>query len=122
MNLGAEFNSQVVEALVQLALQIGQQGFEGHSVGTLIVVGVLREPFDHGSGAGHRVPAVAVGKAVRKGNGGDQGEGGPVVPGKPESGDPGGARSDPRAGPRRCGKAAAHRRRSARDRRPRDAH
>jgi DNA integrity scanning protein DisA with diadenylate cyclase activity len=39
MNLGAEFNSQVVEALVQLALQIGQQGFEGHSVGTIIVVG-----------------------------------------------------------------------------------
>jgi DNA integrity scanning protein DisA with diadenylate cyclase activity len=39
MNLGAEFNSQVVEALVQLALQVGQQGYEGHSVGTIIVVG-----------------------------------------------------------------------------------
>lgn len=39
MNLGAEFNSQVVEALVQLGLSIGQQGYEGHSVGTIIVVG-----------------------------------------------------------------------------------
>jgi DNA integrity scanning protein DisA with diadenylate cyclase activity len=39
MNLGAEFNSQVVEALVQLGLQIGQEGFEGHPVGTIIVVG-----------------------------------------------------------------------------------
>lgn len=39
MGLGAEFNSQVVEALVQLAMQVGQQGYEGHSVGTIIVVG-----------------------------------------------------------------------------------
>ena len=39
MNLGAEFNSQVVEALVQSALQIGQQGYEGKSVGTIVVVG-----------------------------------------------------------------------------------
>jgi DNA integrity scanning protein DisA with diadenylate cyclase activity len=39
MNLSSEFNSQVVEALVQLALEIGQQGYEGHSVGTIIVIG-----------------------------------------------------------------------------------
>ena len=39
MNLSAEFNSQVVEALVQLTLEIGQQGYEGHSVGTIIVIG-----------------------------------------------------------------------------------
>ncbi len=39
MNLGSEFNSQVVEALVQLALSIGQEGYEGRSVGTIIVVG-----------------------------------------------------------------------------------
>ncbi len=39
MNLGAEFNSQVVEALVHLGLMIGQQGYEGHSIGTIIVVG-----------------------------------------------------------------------------------
>lgn len=39
MNLGAEFNSQVVEALVHLGLTIGQQGYEGRSVGTIIVVG-----------------------------------------------------------------------------------
>ena len=36
MNLGEEFQSQVVEALIQTALTIGQQGYEGHSVGTLI--------------------------------------------------------------------------------------
>lgn len=39
MNLGADFNSQVVEALVQLAMQIGEQGYEGKSVGTIVVVG-----------------------------------------------------------------------------------
>jgi DNA integrity scanning protein DisA with diadenylate cyclase activity len=39
MNLGAEFNSQVVEALVQLALSVGQEGYEGQAVGTIIVVG-----------------------------------------------------------------------------------
>jgi len=39
MNLGSEFNSQVVEALVQLGLQVGQEGYEGHAVGTIIVVG-----------------------------------------------------------------------------------
>ncbi|MBI5544038.1 MAG: DNA integrity scanning protein DisA nucleotide-binding domain protein [Deltaproteobacteria bacterium] len=39
MNLGSDFNSQVVEALIQLAMEVGQQGYEGHSVGTIIVVG-----------------------------------------------------------------------------------
>jgi DNA integrity scanning protein DisA with diadenylate cyclase activity len=39
MNLGSEFSSQVVEALVQLAMQIGQQGYEGHSIGTIIIIG-----------------------------------------------------------------------------------
>ena len=33
VNLGEGFNSQVVDALIQLALQIGQEGFEGHPVG-----------------------------------------------------------------------------------------
>lgn len=39
MNLGSEFNSQVVEALVHLAMAIGQEGYEGHPVGTIIVCG-----------------------------------------------------------------------------------
>lgn len=39
VKLGDEFNSQVVDALIQLALQIGQQGFEGHPIGTIITVG-----------------------------------------------------------------------------------
>ena len=37
--LGENFNSQVVDALIQLALQIGQEGFEGRPVGTLITIG-----------------------------------------------------------------------------------
>jgi diadenylate cyclase len=39
VKLGEEFNSQVVDALIQLALQIGQEGFEGHPIGTLICIG-----------------------------------------------------------------------------------
>jgi DNA integrity scanning protein DisA with diadenylate cyclase activity len=39
VKLGDEFNSQVVDALIQLALQIGQEGFEGHPVGTIICIG-----------------------------------------------------------------------------------
>jgi len=39
VKLGDEFNSQVVDALIQLALQIGQEGFEGHPVGTIITMG-----------------------------------------------------------------------------------
>ena len=37
--LGEHFNSQVVDALIQLALQIGQEGFEGHPIGTIITIG-----------------------------------------------------------------------------------
>jgi DNA integrity scanning protein DisA with diadenylate cyclase activity len=33
------FNSQVVEAIIQIALEVGQEGYEGHSVGTIIVIG-----------------------------------------------------------------------------------
>ena len=39
IKLGEEFNSQVVDALIQLALQIGQEGFEGHPIGTIITIG-----------------------------------------------------------------------------------
>src|SRR5207244_207394 len=39
VKLGDQFNSQVVDALIQLALQIGQEGFEGHPVGTIITIG-----------------------------------------------------------------------------------
>jgi DNA integrity scanning protein DisA with diadenylate cyclase activity len=39
VKLGEPFNSQVVDALIQLALQIGQEGFEGHPIGTIITIG-----------------------------------------------------------------------------------
>jgi len=39
VKLGDQFNSQVVDALIQLALQIGQEGFEGHPIGTIITLG-----------------------------------------------------------------------------------
>jgi DNA integrity scanning protein DisA with diadenylate cyclase activity len=39
LTLGEPFNSQVVDALIQLALQIGQEGFEGHPIGTIITIG-----------------------------------------------------------------------------------
>jgi len=39
VKLGDEFNSQVVDALIQLALQIGQEGFEGHPIGTILTIG-----------------------------------------------------------------------------------
>ena len=39
VKLGEEFNSQVVDALIQLALQIGQEGFEGHPIGTIMTIG-----------------------------------------------------------------------------------
>ncbi len=39
VKLGEEFNSQVVDALIQLSLQIGQEGFEGHPIGTIITIG-----------------------------------------------------------------------------------
>jgi diadenylate cyclase len=37
--LGAEFSPQVVEALVSLAMAIGHEGFEGHPIGTIFVLG-----------------------------------------------------------------------------------
>lgn len=39
VKLGEQFNSQVIDALIQLALQIGQEGFEGHAIGTIICIG-----------------------------------------------------------------------------------
>ena len=39
IKLGEEFNSQVVDSLIQIALQIGQEGFEGHPIGTILVIG-----------------------------------------------------------------------------------
>src|SRR5881398_597975 len=39
MGLCAEFSSQVVEAMVSLAMAIGHEGFEGHPIGTIFVLG-----------------------------------------------------------------------------------
>lgn len=39
LGLPPSFNSQVVESIVNLSLAIGHQGFEGHPVGTIFVVG-----------------------------------------------------------------------------------
>jgi diadenylate cyclase len=39
LNLGPEFTSQVVEALIHVAMEIGQEGYEGHPTGTILVVG-----------------------------------------------------------------------------------
>lgn len=39
LQLGEEFNSQVVEAIINIALAIGQEGFEGHPIGTILVIG-----------------------------------------------------------------------------------
>lgn len=39
LRLPAEFNPQVVEQVLALALAIGQEGFEGHPVGTIVVLG-----------------------------------------------------------------------------------
>jgi DNA integrity scanning protein DisA with diadenylate cyclase activity len=39
LGLPPEFSSQVVEQLIHLAMEIGAQGFEGHPVGTILVVG-----------------------------------------------------------------------------------
>jgi DNA integrity scanning protein DisA with diadenylate cyclase activity len=39
IGLGAEFSSQVVEALVSLAMAIGHEGFEGHPIGTIFALG-----------------------------------------------------------------------------------
>jgi diadenylate cyclase len=39
LDLGPEFSSQVVEALIHTAMEIGAQGYEGHPTGTILVVG-----------------------------------------------------------------------------------
>jgi len=39
LNLGEAFNSQAIEAIINLALTIGQEGFEGHPIGTIMVIG-----------------------------------------------------------------------------------
>ncbi len=39
LDLSEEFHGQVIETLLDLALRIGHDGFEGHPVGTLLVVG-----------------------------------------------------------------------------------
>jgi DNA integrity scanning protein DisA with diadenylate cyclase activity len=39
LGLPPEFSSQVVEALIHTAMEIGAEGYEGHAVGTIIVVG-----------------------------------------------------------------------------------
>jgi diadenylate cyclase len=39
LKLGENFNSQVVEAIINLALTIGQEGFESHPIGTILVIG-----------------------------------------------------------------------------------
>lgn len=39
IQLGPEYDRQVVEQVVRLALEVGQEGFEGHPVGTLITLG-----------------------------------------------------------------------------------
>jgi DNA integrity scanning protein DisA with diadenylate cyclase activity len=39
LGLPPEFSSQVIEALIHTAMEIGAEGYEGHAVGTIIVVG-----------------------------------------------------------------------------------
>jgi diadenylate cyclase len=39
LGLPAEFSSQVVEGLIHTAMEIGAEGYEGHPVGTIIVIG-----------------------------------------------------------------------------------
>ncbi len=39
LGLPSEFSSQVVESLIHTAMEIGAEGYEGHAVGTIIVVG-----------------------------------------------------------------------------------
>ncbi len=39
LGLPPEFSSQVVEQLIHAAMEIGAQGYEGHAVGTILVVG-----------------------------------------------------------------------------------
>jgi DNA integrity scanning protein DisA with diadenylate cyclase activity len=39
LGLPSEFSSQVVESLIHTAMEIGAEGYEGHPVGTIIVIG-----------------------------------------------------------------------------------
>ena len=39
LGLPPEFSSQVIEALIHTAMEIGAEGYEGHPVGTIIVIG-----------------------------------------------------------------------------------
>ena len=39
LGLPSEFSTQVVESLIHTAMEIGAEGYEGHAVGTIIVVG-----------------------------------------------------------------------------------
>jgi diadenylate cyclase len=39
LDLGPEFSSQVVEALLHVAMEIGAEGYEGHPTGTILVIG-----------------------------------------------------------------------------------
>jgi diadenylate cyclase len=39
LGLPPEFSSQVVESLIHTAMEIGSEGYEGHSVGTILVIG-----------------------------------------------------------------------------------
>jgi diadenylate cyclase len=39
LDLGPELSSQVIEALLHVAMEIGAQGYEGHATGTILVVG-----------------------------------------------------------------------------------
>jgi len=39
LDLGPEFSSQVVEALIHVAMEIGAEGYEGHPTGTILVIG-----------------------------------------------------------------------------------
>jgi diadenylate cyclase len=39
LGLAPEFSSQVVESLVHVAMEIGEQGYEGHPIGTIMVIG-----------------------------------------------------------------------------------
>jgi DNA integrity scanning protein DisA with diadenylate cyclase activity len=39
LGLPPEFSSQVVESLIHTAMEVGAEGYEGHAVGTIVVVG-----------------------------------------------------------------------------------
>jgi DNA integrity scanning protein DisA with diadenylate cyclase activity len=39
LGLPPEFSSQVVESLIHTAMEIGAEGYEGHAIGTIIVIG-----------------------------------------------------------------------------------